>query len=747
MKLAAFLDEAHEAIADAVLRAYPPLYNAETRRSCGFDVRRLGRRPLGAQADAIRAVALSLQRQPGTILVGEMGVGKSTIAAAAAYLGGCRQVFLLCPPHLVRKWQREIHQTVPGARSVIVRTIQDLERTRNLESRLQFTICSREQAKLGYRWRPATVLRLARDSSGEMLRDEAGRPYRVLSCPTCFGTICDDEGIPLGLTDLSIRKRRCSACNGPLWQADRTGPRRFPLAEYVRRRMQRHFDLLIVDEVHEEKGQATAQGLAAGTLAAACGRSLILTGTLLGGYASTLFFLLWRFSPAVRAEFSYADVSAWVSRYGYIERITKKDSDDYLEDGRRSRRRTYPTRIVEKPGVTPPIILQLIGNTVFVRLADVAADLPPYTERVQLVPLERGGHDDAFTQSSCYDQLARQLHQAVRRALQLGSKRLLGAYLQALLSYPDACTREERVIDPLSGDELGYAPALPADRLYPKERALIELVARERARGRRLLCYLTHTGVRDLSPRLEHVLREAGFRVAVLKAATVTPERREEWVAARVREGVDVLLTNPRLVQTGLDLIDFPSLVWVEIDYSVYVLRQASRRSWRIGQRQPVTVTYLAYADTLQAQALGLVAAKTRASLMVEGDLPEEGLAALDADGGNLVVALARRLAEPASADTRSLEALFAEAHQQARAADDWLVNEDSNVVSSVDCADAAQPPPPDSPRASANLFIFGDLPLFAAGTPATPSAEHQQSQDGLSLTRLSQLLVTQRGG
>jgi hypothetical protein len=84
---------------------------------------------------------------------------------------------------------------------------------------------------------------------------------------------------------------------------------------------------------------------------------LILTGTLLGGYASTLFCLLWRFSPAVRSEFGYGDVSAWVARYGYIERITRRDSDDYLEDGRRSKRRTYPPRIVEKPGVTPPIIL------------------------------------------------------------------------------------------------------------------------------------------------------------------------------------------------------------------------------------------------------------------------------------------------------------------------------------------------------------------------------------------------------
>ena len=34
-------------------------------------------------------------------------------------------------------------------------------------------------------------------------------------------------------------------------------------------------------------------------------------------------------------------------------------------------------------------------------------------------------------------------------------------------------------------------------------------------------------------------------------------ERREEWEADRAKEGVDVLIYYPRLVQTGLDLIDF----------------------------------------------------------------------------------------------------------------------------------------------------------------------------------------------
>jgi hypothetical protein len=99
------------------------------------------------------------------------------------------------------------------------------------------------------------------------------------------------------------------------------------------------------------------------------------------------------------------------------------------------------------------------------------------------------------------------------------------------------------------------------------------------------LIYITHTERRDISPRLQRVLKRAGLRVDALKADTVAPDRREEWLAARVREGSEVLICHPRLVQTGLDLIDWPSICWFETEYSVYVMRQASRRSWRIGQR------------------------------------------------------------------------------------------------------------------------------------------------------------------
>jgi ABC-type microcin C transport system duplicated ATPase subunit YejF len=63
------------------------VYTARNRDQWGFDLRRLRRRPLGAQGDAIRAVAVSLRRHRGTNLVGEMGTGKTTIGTAALSTG------------------------------------------------------------------------------------------------------------------------------------------------------------------------------------------------------------------------------------------------------------------------------------------------------------------------------------------------------------------------------------------------------------------------------------------------------------------------------------------------------------------------------------------------------------------------------------------------------------------------------------------------------------------------------------
>ena len=730
MDLSEFIDTYRDAIAQRVVESYPPRYRPS---DCGKPLPYLLRTPLGAQADAIRGAALSLEEQRGTTVVGEMGTGKTFIAASAAYLAGFRRILVLCPPHLTRKWKREVEETVPDARAVIVASITDLEKLRLSHGPGPlFAVMSRERAKLSYRWLPAIVERWAM-VDGRLVRDEeTGEPFRVPCCPDCFEPIVDKDGLPLTQKDLARRKRTCDECGSALWRVDPSGPKRYPLADYVKHHLRGFFDLLIGDEAHEYKGRGSAQGIAAGILADACGKSLSLSGTLMGGYSSTLFHLLYRFSPEIRGEFGRGEESRWIERYGFVEHTIGRDDGESLEDGRTSRRRKYRKVIRERPGLAPAALFHLIGNSIFLRLSDVASGLPPYEERVLLSSMDDEEDSTGFSQRSAYDSVFETLRAALTEVLAKGSKRLLATYLQTLLAYPDGCTRGETVFDPEAEDVLVQVPPLSEERLYPKEQALVDLVGAERLAGRRVLVYATHTGTRDITERMDEFLSRHGFRVAVMKADAVPPERREAWVAQRVEEGVDVLVCHPRLVQTGLDLVDFPTLIWYETDYSVYTMRQASRRSWRIGQTQPVQVVFMAYRNTLQADALQLVAKKLQSSLAVEGELPEDGLAAYGDDGDDLMLALARKIVA-GEEDAGSVESVFEQARQVAAEAEALLVDEEWHAPrpepEPVPGATAvgADPVVDDGREPQRSLFSWAE---FMAGEPEVPLLPRGRRRD-----------------
>src|SRR5204862_322693 len=85
--------------------------------------------------------------------------------------------------------------------------------------------------------------------------------------------------------------------------------------------------------------------------------------------------------------------------------------------------------------------------------------------------------------------------------------------------------------------------------------SLDELVCAELKAGRRCAIYPSFTGVHDVRPKLLKLLTDAGVR-AVILPDTVRPEAREDWIARQVNE-MDVLISHPKRVMTGLDLIQF----------------------------------------------------------------------------------------------------------------------------------------------------------------------------------------------
>ena len=618
MNIHDFIEEFRSVIVASVGRDSNPLYHPGTDRKQIYQlIKSLQRRPIASQVDAIGGIVQALRFRDSAILVGEMGLGKTYISIAATAALGLTKVLVVCPPHLVSKWRREVKQTIPMAIAPAAERIGDLERALNEKRRPLFVILSREKAKLGYYWK----------GHATRLKDS------TLVCPRCRTPLIDRDGVPVSHEALNRKKQKCKECREPLWEADPRGPRRFPLATYLKNKYPGHFDLLISDECHEYKGAATAQGIALDHLGKAARQILALTGTLLGGYSSNLFYLLFRISPDIRKDFQFRDIKRWMELYGVLEKITFVSAND---EGRASLKKAQEVRWHERPGISPALIPELLPRAIFLKLSDLNIALPPYREIAHSIEMEA-------EQREAYRSFQEDLLAELRAALNQGSKRLLGVYLQALLGYSDSPWMQETVKDKESGRVLAESTQLPENTLYPKEKELLRICTEAKADKRKTVIYCIHTETRDITERLHKILGEAGLEAEVLKAAKVKAGEREEWIQSFK---ADVLITHPRNVQTGLDLIQFPEVVWYQQDYSVYIVRQASRRSWRIGQKEPVNVHHLYYKRTIQEKAIILNVKKLRAALLTEGELTDgQFLEQIEEDG---LVALAKTIIDRA---------------------------------------------------------------------------------------------------
>ena len=193
--------------------------------------------------------------------------------------------------------------------------------------------------------------------------------------------------------------------------------------------------------------------------------------------------------------------------------------------------------------------------------------------------------------------------------------------------------------------------SLDAGVVYPKERTLIAVCKRQKAEGIQTWVYVQMTGKRNVQPRLQALLEAEGLRVGILRSGDVDPKEREDWIARHGR-AFDVMISHPQLVSTGLDLFskapgghNYATLVFYEIGYNLFTMRQAARRAWRIGQPRDCRVYYLYYKETMQHRAMCLMSRKMAAAQALEGEFSEDGLAAM-AGEDNPQMALAKSLAD-----------------------------------------------------------------------------------------------------
>jgi hypothetical protein len=505
-----------------------------------------------------------------------------------------------------------------------------------------FFITGKDKGKLGYYWEHVYIKAKSGPNLGGVINPDTG------------AAIMDSERQKLTHLDFVDKIKLFESLTLPhegttrysaLWQADRERIQRMAPIEYVGRYMGGWFDFAIADELHQLAGD-TAQGNGLGVLGRAAKRLIALTGTLMGGYADDLFNIFWRMEPSTMAGegFAYGGQGRrdFQQQYGVLETIEKvRETDNAC-----SRATKKTIQVLKKPGASPLLFGKFLMNTTaFLSLEDIADNLPRYDESVLSVEMDE-------EHAKAYEELEEDIRAAIR--VHRGNKSLMSILLNTLLLYPDHPYGFEdiwaRAFDPETKEYVKFLVTTPQnlkeDGLYAKERALIADVREELKQGRRCQVYATYTGEKDVTQRLEYVLRQAGFRVAVLRSSVAT-DKREDWYERQLKGGVEVVICHPKLVETGLDLLAFPTLYFYETGYSLHTLRQASRRSWRIGQRNAVRVKFVTYTGTMQETCLRLMGKKMLVALMMEGKFSGEGLQSLDTDE-DLMSAMARELVEKA---------------------------------------------------------------------------------------------------
>ncbi len=663
----------------------------------------------GAQRDVLSGTVKSLRRQKSIFLACECGTGKSLLGSAAAQVArfvkegsGTRPYrgMIMCPDHLIKKWLREVELTCPGAKARSFTDWREVLAACESQSRPpgpEWWVIGRDQSKGDPAWETRVVRKrilVGEKSDRAPLRKKGVTllelATEVAACPKCGTVVTDKDDNPVAYKAVlaSKKKLKCKGtvstyrtegddciedlanCKEPLWtfiasktkteRADRkakrsgqgletgTAPYRWPAYRSVKGRMNRKLDYLILDEVHELKAEDTGQANAAGAFISRARKVIALTGTLIGGYADHLFPLLMRLAPQslVAAGFAWDDFAAFNARYGRIETVIHTRSEKPEEGTSNSHTKGGSGNRITKhrrPGVMPQLYGDhLIGKCCFLSLDQVAEGLPGLTETIIPVDMDPD-------QAEAYEELEDWLRATIKSMLVKGNRRLLAAMLESLLYFPD----HPFGWDTIGTDEEGYFQPATLDEsvVRPKEETLVALCAAQAAQGRQTWVYVQRTGTRDVGGRLVRLLGDAGLRAGMLRSS-VSPREREEWIYKKGRT-LDVCVSHPDLVKTGLDLFsndcgvnhNYATLVFYQTGYNTFTLRQASRRSWRVGQKQPCKTAFIYYSGTMQERCMTHMGKKMAACEALDGKFSSEGLAAMAGDD-DAIMALARSLVD-----------------------------------------------------------------------------------------------------
>jgi len=604
-----------------------------------------------------------LQEKYGfSIYNGEPGIGKTQVSFSVArllsktkYANGMKTVFICDGAKHLNKMMNEAGLVIgENAQTRVIRTLKDVDRLMEEEvpaGMVYVYVVSKDTAKRGISLKSMTNVR---------------------KCPTC-GVRTTQKAVKelkekikaFAVNDLKehapIRKVKstvyCSNCGDKLiipanrtnmtgnftWGTEKACPNHLKMkgikptesfGKYLRRKMKwkKCIDFLIVDEAHGMTADQSQQTQMMRDFIKVSRNVMLMTGTLSNGYASSLYYLLYAVMPKRMKEWGFdiknKGVIKWIDSYGARKNVSFKNRSGVPQ---------------EKAIINPTLVMHhLAPFTVWGKIEDLNYPMPKYSEDVIVAKIE----PEILESMTRLDSEVKDIIEANTFE---DSKPSTSGIVKGMLYMSNNPFKEYTFHIKHKGDVIGTVnvPKVYDDETFltDKERNLLEIIDKNLEENRKVMVYTYFNKTAFPQKRIAQVLEmnRPNISFAILPDS-IKSEKIGDWFVSSSKK-YDVVIVPYKRVATGLDIPQYPEVVFYEEEYNVRELQQAARRPYRaVIQKNPVHINFLVQ-EGPQAIAMHLISEKIAASKIVEGEVySEDGVEAFAID--SIEIALKQRLAD-----------------------------------------------------------------------------------------------------
>jgi len=592
-------------------------------------------KPFDGQVPIIQSALEVLKRSRFVYLAATMGVGKSMISTKAnhchLYPNKQNYVTLIVAPAItLTQWKDEIKNSIGD--KVDIHIIKKTSEFINIYNKNQlhfnkptYFIIGKETFKLdakrisGVNIKTMEIKHKKEVQSGGYYSyssiKEVKEKITIACCPDCgrplqnelrkkedvFFTQKDFEGNP------KKSNYKCSNCDAVLWQNAYDKTKKSSLIRFIKTK-NIHFDSVIFDEVHGSKNGETLIGNATRTLFNYAKKILLLSGSSNSGYASSFHNLLLGLVPNKLKANDVMDIQAFIKTYGTLMAVSKKKDGEYYRSGRSE---IKDSEFKEIEGINPIVFSKyLVENYIFATLDDLGKDLPDLKE--YYIPIH---------QTDEMERLESNLWHEVKSANAFNAKMYESTIIEHYINNPFNWNTI-----PINRGEESYKEVQPqciADCILPKEQELLNRILKEVSEGRKCCIYVEFNNGGEymygntIAKRIELLLSKNNIATFTLKASVPTYERKE--LLEKKKDSFQVLITNPRLVEVGINMVYLPTYFVFMPSYMYETVAQSIRRGYRVISTLENRIYHLYYANSCENAIIKRYQRKMAEAQAIEG--------------------------------------------------------------------------------------------------------------------------------